>query len=177
MPSQTPQDARNPHPLPQEASCPSHEHPDSSVATSFLLPSPESQLCLLHLIARPNPAASPSLPPHLQVLPHRPSSPCLPTLCRGHGGRGALQGVEPGCTPCPVSSCSPQAAPRALDKRTGGGLPGEQKAPLLQDTLDPQKGNHSFYRRLLRSHQGRIPNQHFHLGPSARPGSEGAGQG
>ena len=124
----------------------------------------QSQLRLLHLIARPNPAASASL------LPHLPSSPCLPTLCRGHRGQvGGLPRAGAWMHPLPMSSCSPQAAPRGLDKRAGVRLPCQQKTLLLQDTLDPQKGNHSFYRRLLRSHQGRIPDQHFHLGPSGRP--------
>lgn len=164
MPGQTPQDARNPHPLPQEASCPSHKHPDSAVATSFLLPSP---------VTAPSPPSHCSAPTQLPPHPCCHASPALPACppsAEATGVRwGAFRGVEPGCTPCPVSSCSPQAAPRGLDKRTGGRLPPQHKTPLLQDTLDPQKGNHSFHRRLLRPHQGRVPDQHVHLGPSGRP--------
>lgn len=134
------------------------------LATSFLLPSP---------VTAPSPPSHCSPQPScLRIPPATPPQLSLPAhplpRPRGSGGE-AFRGVEPGCTPCPVSSCSPQAAPRGLDKRTGGRLPCQQKTPLLQDTLDPQKGNHSFHRRLLRSHQGRIPDQHFHLGPSGRP--------
>lgn len=68
MPGQTPQDARSPHPLPQEALCPSHEHPDCS---GHILPAPVASHSSVSSISLLAPT---QLPPH----PSCHTSPALP---------------------------------------------------------------------------------------------------
>lgn len=151
------------HPaLPQEASCPSHSHPDP-VPTSFLPLSPEPQPCL-HLISLPKPAASPV--PTVAADPALPAL-SLPSPCPCHQVPSERWSLD--VPPHPMSTCSPHAPTPRARQIAGGALPSQQKAPLPQDSSNPQKENHSFHRQSLGCQQGRVQEPHLHLDPSAGP--------
>ena len=99
----------------------------------------QSQLRLLHLIARPNPAASASL------LPHLPSSPCLPTLCRGHRGQvGGLPRAGAWMHPLPYVFLLPTGSPQRARQEGGRATALSAKNSLAAGHLRSTEGKPFF---------------------------------